>query len=67
VINILQPLEVGASDTTAIDEHVWRTDDTSFDWLKNIDHVAPGMMTKKYDEQSQIRILHLMGYKSFDE
>lgn len=21
-----------------------------FEWLKNIDHVAPGMMTKKYDE-----------------
>lgn len=23
-----------------------------FEWLKNIDHVSPGKMTKKFDEQS---------------
>ena len=24
-----------------------------FEWLKNIDHVSPGKMTKKFDERSQ--------------
>lgn len=38
-----------------------------FEWLKNIEHVAPGMMTKKYEEQSQKRMLHIMGYTEFDE
>ena len=23
-----------------------------FEWLKNIDHVSPGKMTKKFDEKS---------------
>jgi glutamate dehydrogenase (NAD(P)+) len=33
-----------------------------FEWLKNIDHVSPGKMTKKFDENSQIKLLNLMGY-----
>lgn len=33
-----------------------------FEWLKNIDHVSPGKMTKKFDENSQIKMLNLMGY-----
>ena len=37
-----------------------------FEWLKNIDHVAPGMMTKKWEQQSQLKILHMMGYHDYD-
>jgi glutamate dehydrogenase (NAD(P)+) len=37
-----------------------------FEWLKNIDHVSPGKMTKKFDEKSQIKLLNLMGYTQFD-
>ena len=33
-----------------------------FEWLKNIDHVSPGKMTKKFDERSQQQLLKLMGY-----
>ena len=33
-----------------------------FEWLKNIDHVSPGKMTKKFDERSQQQLLALMGY-----
>ena len=33
-----------------------------FEWLKNLDHVAPGRMTKKYQEKSQTRLLELMGF-----
>lgn len=33
-----------------------------FEWLKNIDHVSPGKMTKKFDENSQLKLLSLMGY-----
>lgn len=35
-----------------------------FEWLKNLDHVAPGRMTKKYQEKSQIKLLELMGLEA---
>lgn len=38
-----------------------------FEWLKNIDHVSPGKLSKKYDEQSQRRLLEIMGYTGNDE
>jgi len=34
-----------------------------FEWLKNLDHVAPGRMTKKYQEKQNMKILETMGYK----
>jgi len=34
-----------------------------FEWLKNIDHVSPGKMTKKYQEKSQKKLLDMLGYK----
>ena len=37
-----------------------------FEWLKNIDHVAPGRLTKKYQEKAQSKLLKLMGIE-FDE
>lgn len=33
-----------------------------FEWLKNLDHVAPGRMTKKYQIKSQAKLLELMGF-----
>jgi len=33
-----------------------------FEWLKNIDHINPGKMTKKYEEKQQMRLLKLMGH-----
>jgi glutamate dehydrogenase (NAD(P)+) len=33
-----------------------------FEWLKNLEHISPGKMTKKYEEQSQRRLLEIMGY-----
>ena len=34
-----------------------------FEWLKNLEHVAPGRMTKKYQEKSNLKLMELMGYK----
>lgn len=34
-----------------------------FEWLKNLDHIAPGRMTKKYAEKSNQKILEAMGFK----
>ena len=34
-----------------------------FEWLKNLDHVAPGRMTKKYQEKQNMMLLSTMGYK----
>merc|ERR1712072_1431059 len=34
-----------------------------FEWLKNIEHVAPGRMTKKYSEKQNMNLLETMGYK----
>lgn len=33
-----------------------------FEWLKNLDHVAPGRITKRYQEKSDGRLLELMGF-----
>lgn len=33
-----------------------------FEWLKNLEHIAPGKMTKKHEEQQQRKLLKLMGY-----
>lgn len=38
-----------------------------FEWLKNIDHVAPGKMNKKYEEKSQKKLLEMMGKKDHDD
>jgi glutamate dehydrogenase (NAD(P)+) len=34
-----------------------------FEWLKNLDHIAPGRMTKKYQEKSKQKLLETLGYK----
>jgi len=38
-----------------------------FEWLKNIDHVSPGKMSKKYEEKSQKKLLEIMGYTGDDK
>lgn len=37
-----------------------------FEWLKNIDHISPGKLSKKYDEKSQRKLLEIMGFKGLD-
>ena len=34
-----------------------------FEWLKNIDHVAPGRLTKKYEEKKNLELIEKLGYK----
>ena len=38
-----------------------------FEWLKNIDHVSPGKLSKKYEEKSQKKLLEMMGFKGNNE
>lgn len=37
-----------------------------FEWLKNLDHVSPGKMTKKFEEQSMLKLIGLMGLETSD-
>ena len=34
-----------------------------FEWLKNLDHVAPGRMTAKHKEQQNKKLIKMLGYK----
>jgi glutamate dehydrogenase (NAD(P)+) len=34
-----------------------------FEWLKNLSHISPGRMTKKYQEQQKNNILKMLGYR----
>ena len=34
-----------------------------FEWLKNIDHVAPGKLTRKFDEKKKLMMLEAVGFK----
>ena len=34
-----------------------------FEWLKNLDHVAPGRLTKKYEERSKQSMIEQLGYR----
>jgi len=37
-----------------------------FEWLKNIEHISPGKMTKKYEEKSKLRMLNAVGIKTIE-
>jgi glutamate dehydrogenase (NAD(P)+) len=37
-----------------------------FEWLKNLDHISPGKLSKKYDERSQKKLLEMLGFKGND-
>ena len=37
-----------------------------FEWLKNLEHISPGKMSKKYEQQSTLRLLELIGYTNDD-
>lgn len=37
-----------------------------FEWLKNLEHISPGKMSKKYQQQSTQRLLEMIGIKSED-
>ena len=34
-----------------------------FEWLKNLDHVNPGRMTKKLKENQNLNLIKILGYK----
>lgn len=34
-----------------------------FEWLKNLDHVSPGKLSKRFDERSQKKLLEMMGFQ----
>lgn len=34
-----------------------------FEWLKNLDHVAPGRLTKKYEESQKLALIEKLGYQ----
>jgi glutamate dehydrogenase (NAD(P)+) len=34
-----------------------------FEWLKNLEHVAPGRMTAKHQEMSKKKLINMLGYK----
>jgi glutamate dehydrogenase (NAD(P)+) len=34
-----------------------------FEWLKNLDHVSPGRMKKRYSEKRKTELLSMLGYK----
>jgi len=38
-----------------------------FEWLKNLQHVAPGRMKSKNQEQQKKKIVQMLGYKFPDE
>jgi len=38
-----------------------------FEWLKNIDHVSPGKLTKKYQEKQTKALLTMLGHKHTED